>query len=468
MPELRTPVMILIEASWEDQSGALQTIRARMENKSAGGACIRVKTPIAPGSKLRIRWHFEQFSSVVKYCRSEGREYLVGIQRDAKTTPTMSRSVPADVPPRQTGKNPDLRSDNPRNENPGNGEPRSDDPRHFNARNTELPVSQAKMEGLPQRQEIQPRLIAESQRKFDAPATRYGRSITPMPPLQVRRELAGRDIKSRDRSRSLHSQGFSAPRQTEIRTERTPKRKEADNERKNMGHKWLGLAPWRNKQEELSASIDENSSSKSEKENLMPQTIQPTEKAPVKSAREVPTFHVELLPVEDIYRAAGIMSPQRGYSVNKVVEMLNSDHIRGLSKEMRRAAVLMALDAAGISIDQVQRDAKARQDALESYEAEQKKQAEAEWARKAEEIIQIQSELESIKAHYSARISRNLEGVSRDKARFGNWVTTKQHETQSMAEAVELCLKSPVSEPARTPLPEASPAASAASANSKA
>lgn len=235
-----------------------------------------------------------------------------------------------------------------------------------------------------------------------------------------------------------------------------------------MGHKWLGLAPWRNKQEELSASIDENSSSKSEKENLMPQTIQPTEKAPVKSAREVPTFHVELLPVEDIYRAAGIMSPQRGYSVNKVVEMLNSDHIRGLSKEMRRAAVLMALDAAGISIDQVQRDAKARQDALESYEAEQKKQAEAEWARKAEEIIQIQSELESIKAHYSARISRNLEGVSRDKARFGNWVTTKQHETQSMAEAVELCLKSPVSEPARTPLPEASPAASAASANSKA
>ena len=51
------------------------------------------------------------------------------------------------------------------------------------------------------------------------------------------------------------------------------------------------------------------------------------------------------------------MTPRRGYSINKVVEMLYSDHIRGLSKEMRRASVLMALDAAGVSIEEVLRDA---------------------------------------------------------------------------------------------------------------
>ena len=44
---------------------------------------------------------------------------------------------------------------------------------------------------------------------------------------------------------------------------------------------------------------------------------------------------------------------------------------------MKQAAVLMALDAAGISLDQVQQDAKARQDVLDSYEAGQKKQVEA-------------------------------------------------------------------------------------------
>ena len=49
-----------------------------------------------------------------------------------------------------------------------------------------------------------------------------------------------------------------------------------------------------------------------------------------------------------------------GYSINKVVEMLHSEHIRGLSKEMKRAAVLMALDSAGIAISEVLGDAQAR------------------------------------------------------------------------------------------------------------
>jgi hypothetical protein len=168
-------------------------------------------------------------------------------------------------------------------------------------------------------------------------------------------------------------------------------------------------------------------------------------------ARAVPTFEVELLSMEDVYRAAGIPGPRKGYSVNKVVEMLNSEHIRGLSKEMKRAAVLMALDAAGISIDQVQRDAKARQSALDAYESEQKKQAEAEWVRKGEEITQIQAELESIKAHYMGRITRNQEAVARDKARFSNWVATKQQEAQSMSEALDLCLKTQPSEPVSAP-----------------
>src|SRR6266853_6901378 len=39
-PGLRTPVMTLVDASWEDPNGDWQTITARMEDKSAGGACV--------------------------------------------------------------------------------------------------------------------------------------------------------------------------------------------------------------------------------------------------------------------------------------------------------------------------------------------------------------------------------------------------------------------------------------------
>jgi hypothetical protein len=227
-----------------------------------------------------------------------------------------------------------------------------------------------------------------------------------------------------------------------------------------MGRKWLELAPWHDKQDsvvgnasgESKASDGGSSYGYTEKENLMPHPNQFSEKPAGPIAREVPNFQVELLAMEDIYRMAGIINPRRGYSISKIVEMVHSEHIRGLSKELKQAAVLMALEAAGISLDQVQQDAKARQDALDSYETTQKKQVEAMWARKAEEVIQIQAELESVKAHHLARISRNLEGVAREKATFNNWLTLKQQECESMAEAVEMCLKSPaVSEPAIAP-----------------
>ena len=224
-----------------------------------------------------------------------------------------------------------------------------------------------------------------------------------------------------------------------------------------MRHKWLELAHWRNKQDGLSGSGNGNSKGKGEKGNPTPQVAPPTERTPADPAEESgASFQVELLPMEDIYRAAGIINPRRGYSINKVVEMLHSEHIRGLSKEMRRAAVLMALDAAGTPIDEVLQDAKARQDALDSYEAEQRKQVEAEWARKAEENVQIEAELERVKAHYMARISRNLNAVAREKATFSSWLAMKQQESQRMSEAAELCLKSTVSTPADGPLSEVS------------
>ena len=88
MAETRTLVMTIVEVSWDDASGTLRIVPGRLEDKSAGGACVWVKTPITVGSRLRIQWRFEQFSATAKYCRSEGNEYLVGVQRDAAANPT--------------------------------------------------------------------------------------------------------------------------------------------------------------------------------------------------------------------------------------------------------------------------------------------------------------------------------------------------------------------------------------------
>jgi hypothetical protein len=113
-------------------------------------------------------------------------------------------------------------------------------------------------------------------------------------------------------------------------------------------------------------------------------------------------YQGELLPLEDIYRTAGITNPRGGYSIVKIVEMRHSKHLRNLSKDMRRASMLMALDAAGVPLKEALRDAKTRLEAIDAYEAEQRKLCDAEWARKEEENLQIRAELERVKAQYLA------------------------------------------------------------------
>lgn len=420
MREPRNLVMTLVEASWEDQNGTLHTVPARMEDRSASGACIRIKSRIVVGSKLRIQSHWEQFSGAAKYCRSEGKEYLVGIQRDRAGSPMPA--VPTDVPQQES------------------------------VRSSDLLFSPAEIESLPKEQEYKPSEIVVPQQDVESvPIVLLASQAPAMASRRVGQEM------DNNKPRISGSQDFDAVRATEPQTKQPPNGKEAGNERKPMQRKWLELAGWRDKQDGLSGSSNGNSSGKSEGWNRASEASPRKAKTPADPASEgAASFPVELLPVEDIYRAAGIMNPRRGYSIGKVVEMLHSEHLRGLSKEMRRAAVLMALEAAGIPLDQVHQDAITRQDALNSYEAEQRRQLEAGCARKAEENVQIQAEMERVKAHYMARISRNEDGVEREKATFGGWLTMKQQEAQSISEAAELCLKSTVSERDRDSLPEVS------------
>jgi len=63
-----------------------------------------------------------------------------------------------------------------------------------------------------------------------------------------------------------------------------------------------------------------------------------------------------------------------------------------------------------------------------------------------------------------ARISRNLDGVAREKETFEGWMTLKRQECQSMAEAAELCVEPAVSESADALLPTKRPGMASAAA----
>jgi hypothetical protein len=56
-------------------------------------------------------------------------------------------------------------------------------------------------------------------------------------------------------------------------------------------------------------------------------------------------------------------------------------------------------------------------------------------ARKAEENLQIQAELETVEARYMERVRRNPDGVAREKATSGNRLTMKQQEAVGRVKA---------------------------------
>jgi hypothetical protein len=80
-PEPRTALLARGEVSWEGADGSAHHEPAQIEDKSRSGVCIRVKTPIGVGTKVSIKWRWDAFSGITKYCRQDQGEYIIGIQR---------------------------------------------------------------------------------------------------------------------------------------------------------------------------------------------------------------------------------------------------------------------------------------------------------------------------------------------------------------------------------------------------
>jgi hypothetical protein len=85
------------EVFWQDPAGATNRAPGTLEDTSPSGACIRLKTPIAVGARLTVKWHREHFSAMARNCRTDGREFLLGVHRE----PAASR-IDAARPPKKT------------------------------------------------------------------------------------------------------------------------------------------------------------------------------------------------------------------------------------------------------------------------------------------------------------------------------------------------------------------------------
>ena len=144
----------------------------------------------------------------------------------------------------------------------------------------------------------------------------------------------------------------------------------------------------------------------------------------------------QLTTFEDIYAAAGIMPPANGYSIMKIHDMLSSEHIKQMPTEVKRGSIMVALDAAGVKIQEVIQDAIRRDQALDGFERVRQKSVEDLEARKLEDNGKIQADLDKYVSEQKAKLQANLDEVAKQKDDFYSWRMQKQQEEQKIADCV--------------------------------
>jgi hypothetical protein len=139
---------------------------------------------------------------------------------------------------------------------------------------------------------------------------------------------------------------------------------------------------------------------------------------------------------DEIYQAAEIAIPPHGFTIFKIADMLKSEHIRTLPVEIKRSSVLLALDAAGVKLQEIIQDAVRRDKALDTFEIVQQRSLDQLEARKADDNKQLQAEADRVLTELRSKIQANNDEVARERERLQTWRLQKQQEERRIADAV--------------------------------
>jgi len=145
---------------------------------------------------------------------------------------------------------------------------------------------------------------------------------------------------------------------------------------------------------------------------------------------------------DDIYRKSPCKSATTTaeYTILKVADMVNSDDLHGLSPAARHSALMMALKAAGIAVEDMLQDAVQRQRVLNETEEAQLHRLQEFESLKMRENERLSNEMESICSQYRTRIAAGVEEIERERESLRDWQERKAREQRRIAEAASACV----------------------------
>jgi len=164
-------------------------------------------------------------------------------------------------------------------------------------------------------------------------------------------------------------------------------------------------------------------------------------KIEVAEVRELAELPAELsVPFEDVFKAAGIQAPEKGWTVNQLEELLSSDKLRGMNRTQAQQETLRALAAEGVDSADIIKDAVARDQALDHFE-ESIAGKRQQWLESKRELI---SALETHIRALQEQQKRVEHEIAAEEESWTKWRRRKRQREIDMANAVSFLIDQPI------------------------
>ncbi len=144
----------------------------------------------------------------------------------------------------------------------------------------------------------------------------------------------------------------------------------------------------------------------------------------VRSLAELPA---ELsISFEEVFKAAGIQTPPNGWTVDRLMEFVNSDRIRGLDRAGGQHEVLSLLAAESVDAADLVKDAISRDHALDAF-------ADSIFEKRQRWVTERKQEIQEIEHQ-----------IADEAERWAEWRRKKRQRELDMARALEYLIDTPV------------------------
>jgi hypothetical protein len=137
-----------------------------------------------------------------------------------------------------------------------------------------------------------------------------------------------------------------------------------------------------------------------------------------------------------VYKEAGIALPPHGYGIDRVAEMLEGKRLASLSREVKATAVLAALEAARVDVQDVIEDGIRRDKALDAFEAAKEREVVERKAAAESRIQSLRRDLDELLKKINSEIEALKQQSLEAETAFAQLQVRKRQEEQRLHDVV--------------------------------